>query len=122
MRPPALRKFVPATNSTTTCHSVDRNDLEALDGLCLEWRVDLEPSICAQEAIMAMQVAARIEQPPAIVPGSVGGDGLETRVLAALSIALFEPVVDEQMAGDQGVDASALTLNRQVGQLSTPHA
>ena len=62
------------------------------------------------------------EQPPAIVPGSVGGDGLETRVLAALSIALFEPVVDEQMAGDQGVDASALTLNRQVGQLSTPHA
>ena len=63
-----------------TCHSVDRNDLEALDGLCLEWRVDLEPSICAQEAIKAMQVAAGFEQPPAIVPRSVGGDGLETRV------------------------------------------
>ena len=58
MRPPALRKFVPATNLTTTCHSVDRNDLEALDGLCLEWRVDLEPIICAQEAIKAMRVAS----------------------------------------------------------------
>ena len=32
----------------------------------------------------------------------------------------FEPVVDEQMAGDQGMEASALTLNRQLGQLSTP--
>ena len=31
MRPPALGKFVPATNSTTTCHGVDRNDLEALN-------------------------------------------------------------------------------------------
>ena len=32
----------------------------------------------------------------------------------------FEPVVDEQMAGDQGMEASALTLNRQLGQLTTP--
>ena len=44
MRPPASGKFVSATNSTTTCHGVDRNDLEALNGLCLEWRVDSRSS------------------------------------------------------------------------------
>ena len=44
MRPSASRKFVCATNSTTTCHGVDRNDLEALNGLCLEWRVDSRSS------------------------------------------------------------------------------
>ena len=47
MRPPALGKFVPATNSTTTCHGVDRNDLEALKSL---WEVDLSASIAEQNA------------------------------------------------------------------------
>ena len=89
MRPPANRKARLSHEFDDYFPGVDRNDLQALNGLCLEWRVDLEPNICAQEAmIKAMQAAAGFEQPPAIVPGSVGGDGLETRVLAALSIAL----------------------------------
>ena len=29
---------------TRRCHGVDRNDLEALNGLCLEWRVDSRSS------------------------------------------------------------------------------
>ena len=48
MRPPAFRKFVPAT---TTCHGVDRNnDLEALKSLCVQWEVDLSASIAEQNA------------------------------------------------------------------------
>ena len=46
----AFRKFVPATNSTTTCHGVDRNDLEALKSLCVQWEVGLSASIAEQNA------------------------------------------------------------------------
>ena len=73
MRPPANRKARLSHEFDDYFPGVDRNDLQALNGLCLEWRVDLEPNICAQEAmIKAMQAAAGFEQPPAIVPGSVG--------------------------------------------------
>ena len=50
IRPCASGKFVSATNSTTTCHGVDRNDLEALKSLCVQWEVDLSASIAEQNA------------------------------------------------------------------------
>ena len=32
------------------CHGVDRNDLEALKSLCVQWEVDLSASIAEQNA------------------------------------------------------------------------
>ena len=59
MRPPANRKARLSHEFDDYFPGVDGNDLQALNGLCLEWRVDLEPNICAQEAmIKAMQAAA----------------------------------------------------------------
>ena len=52
----------------------------------------------------------------------VGFNSKTKRVFLTFLSISFRVVVDEQMAGDQGMDASALTLNRQLGQLSTPHA
>ena len=51
MRPPANRKArLSHEFDPTTCHGVDRNDLEALKSLCVQWEVDLSASIAEQNA------------------------------------------------------------------------
>ena len=47
---PRVGEIRPSHKLDDYCHGVDRNDLEALKSLCVQWEVDLSASIAEQNA------------------------------------------------------------------------